>query len=148
MLLAVFLIALGKLSNSSLFKKSSTRHTYSFFSFKNYLDQTILAPALPVIASKFNALDQIAWIASSYFLTQTAFLLLYGQVLTVFDRKWTFLFAIGVFEIGSLICAIAPTVNALIFGRAFAGCGAAGIFVSVLSIMYVFSQISLLEFSS
>lgn len=34
------------------------------------LDQTILAPALPVIASKFNALEQIAWIASAYFLTQ------------------------------------------------------------------------------
>ena len=34
------------------------------------LDQTILSPALPVIASKFNALEQIAWIASAYFLTQ------------------------------------------------------------------------------
>lgn len=37
------------------------------------LDQTILAPALPVIASKFNALEQIAWIASAYFLTQVCF---------------------------------------------------------------------------
>lgn len=99
------------------------------------LDQTILAPALPVIASKFNALDQLAWIASAYFLTQTAFLLLYGQVLTVFDRKWTFLFAITIFEIGSLVCAVAHNVNILIFGRAFAGCGAAGIFVSCLSII-------------
>lgn len=35
------------------------------------LDQTILSPALPVIASKFNALEQIAWIASAYFLTQS-----------------------------------------------------------------------------
>ncbi|KAM0753699.1 MFS general substrate transporter, partial [Meredithblackwellia eburnea MCA 4105] len=99
------------------------------------LDQTILSPALPIIASKFQALDQIAWIASAYFLTQTAFLLLYGQVLTVFDRKWTFLAAITLFEIGSLICAVAPNVDVLIFGRAFAGCGAAGIFVSVLSII-------------
>lgn len=109
------------------------------------LDQTILAPALPVIASQvgrgkpspnqlslialssqYNALDQLAWIASAYFLTQTAFLLLYGQVLTVFDRKWTFIFAIAAFEVGSIICAAAPTVNVLIFGRAFAGVGAAG----------------------
>lgn len=30
------------------------------------LDQTILSPALPVIASNFNALDQIGWIASAY----------------------------------------------------------------------------------
>ncbi|BGP04230.1 hypothetical protein JCM10049v2_000028 [Rhodotorula toruloides] len=99
------------------------------------LDQTILAPALPVIASKFQALDQIAWIASAYFLTQTAFLLLYGQILTLFDRKWTFLFAILIFELGSLVCAVAKNVDVLIFGRAFAGCGAAGIFVSCLSII-------------
>lgn len=126
------------------------------------LDQTILAPALPVIASKFNALEQIAWIASAYFLTQvsllvstplesqipeadrevtcrsveqTALLLLYGQALTVFDRKWTYLSAIILFEIGSLICAVAKDVDVLIFGRAFAGLGAAGIFVSVLSII-------------
>ncbi|GJN91916.1 hypothetical protein Rhopal_004941-T1 [Rhodotorula paludigena] len=99
------------------------------------LDQTILAPALPVIASKFEALDQIAWIASAYFLTQTAFLLLYGQILTLFDRKLTFLAAILLFELGSLVCAVAKSVEVLIFGRAFAGVGAAGIFVSVLSII-------------
>ncbi|GAA5917435.1 hypothetical protein JCM6882_008662 [Rhodosporidiobolus microsporus] len=99
------------------------------------LDQTILAPALPVIASKFNALDQIAWIASAYFLTQCAFLLLYGQILTLFDRKWTFLFAILLFELGSLVCAVAKNVDILIFGRAFAGCGAAGIFTACLSII-------------
>ncbi|GAA5880175.1 hypothetical protein JCM8547_006579 [Rhodosporidiobolus lusitaniae] len=99
------------------------------------LDQTILAPALPVIASKFQALEQIAWIASAYFLTQCAFLLLYGQILTMFDRKWTFLVAILLFEIGSIICAVAKNVDILIFGRAFAGCGAAGIFIAVLSII-------------
>lgn len=99
------------------------------------LDQTILAPALPVIASKFNALEQLSWIASAYFLTQTAFLLLYGQILTLFDRRWTFIAAITVFEIGSLLCGAAPNVNVLIFARALAGCGAAGIFVSCLSII-------------
>lgn len=66
---------------------------------------------------------------------QTAFLLLYGQILTLFDRRWTFIAAIAIFEIGSLLCGAAPNVNVLIFARAFAGCGAAGIFVSVLSII-------------
>lgn len=99
------------------------------------LDQTILAPALPVIASRFNALSELSWIASAYFLTQCAFLLLYGQILTLFDRRMTFMCAIVTFEVGSIICAAAPTVNVLIFGRAFSGCGAAGIFVAVLSIV-------------
>jgi len=99
------------------------------------LDQTILAPALPVIASKFSALDNIAWIASAYFLTQSAVMLLYGQALTVFDRKWSYITAIALFEIGSLLCAVAPSVDVLILGRAVAGCGAGGIFVAVLSII-------------
>lgn len=82
------------------------------------LDQTILAPALPVIASKFNALEQISWIASAYFLTQTAFLLLYGQILTLFDQRWTYVVGIIIFEVGSLLCGAAPNVNVLIFARA------------------------------
>ena len=99
------------------------------------LDQTILAPALPIIASKFNALDQISWIASAYFLTQTAFLLMYGQILTLFDRRWTYIVAVVIFEIGSLLCGAAPNVDVLIFARALAGVGAGGIFVAVLSII-------------
>ena len=43
---------------------------------------------------------------------------------------------------GSLICAIAPNVDVLIFGRAFAGVGAAGLFVSVISII---SEVTRLE---
>ncbi|KIM88878.1 hypothetical protein PILCRDRAFT_243404 [Piloderma croceum F 1598] len=99
------------------------------------LDQTIIAPALPVIASRFDALDQISWIASAYFLTQTAFLLVYGTFLTIFDRKYVYMASVTWFEIGSLFCAVAPSVNFLIFGRAVAGIGGAGIFVSVLSII-------------
>jgi MFS family permease len=64
------------------------------------LDQTILAPAIPVIASQFQALDQLAWIASAYFLTQAALLLLYGQILSVFDGKIVYIMAISIFEVG------------------------------------------------
>lgn len=42
--------------------------------------------------------------------------------------KWSYLGAICIFELGSLICGIAPTSNALIVGRAIAGLGASGIF--------------------
>jgi hypothetical protein len=34
--------------------------------------------------------------------------------------------AVTIFEIGSLFCGVAPTVNFLIFGRAVAGMGGAG----------------------
>lgn len=39
-----------------------------------------------------------------------------------------FLVAIGIFEVGSLICGVAPSSLTLIVGRAIAGVGAAGVF--------------------
>lgn len=38
------------------------------------------------------------------------------------------MFAVGVFELGSLLCGVAPNMDVLILGRAVAGAGAAGIF--------------------
>jgi MFS family permease len=46
-----------------------------------------------------------------------------------------YLIAVFIFELGSLFCAIAKSVEFLIFGRAIAGVGAAGIFVSIFTII-------------
>lgn len=40
--------------------------------------------------------------------------------------------ALFIFELGSLVCALAPTSTALIVGRAVAGLGSAGIFSGAL----------------
>jgi hypothetical protein len=49
--------------------------------------------------------------------------------------KWGFLVAVAIFEIGSLICAVAPSSTALIIGRAIAGIGVAGIFSGAMVII-------------
>ncbi|KAH8924396.1 MFS general substrate transporter [Atractiella rhizophila] len=99
------------------------------------LDQTIIAPALPVIVSRFNALEEIGWTSFAYFLTQTSFMLIAGTILNIFDRKWAFIWAVFIFSLGSLFCAVAWNVEFLIFGRAVSGVGAAGIFVGCLSMI-------------
>ncbi|KAF7314643.1 Major facilitator transporter-like protein [Mycena kentingensis (nom. inval.)] len=106
------------------------------------LDQTILATALPRIASDFNNFSLQGWVATSFILAQTVFLLFYGQLLRIFAAKWTMIVAVFLFELGSLVCALAPNVDALIAGRAVSGLGAAGIFVSMLQII---SQVTRLE---
>nr|CRX79077.1 hypothetical protein ls5930a1_00117 [Leucosporidium scottii] len=63
------------------------------------LDQTILATALPRIASDFNAFRQQGWVSSSFILTQ-----------------YCLLSAITIFEVGSVICGSCNDVNVLIFG--------------------------------
>ncbi|KAG8757315.1 hypothetical protein FRC14_002163 [Serendipita sp. 396] len=106
------------------------------------LDQTIIATALPVIASKFNSLSELTWVVSVYFFTQTGLVLTFGQLLTIVDSKLLYLFVIATFEIGSLFCAVAWNMPFLIFGRAIAGVGAAGIFISILTII---SRVTRLE---
>ncbi|EEB89971.1 hypothetical protein MPER_11882 [Moniliophthora perniciosa FA553] len=91
------------------------------------LDQTIIATALPQIVSHFNALGDVTWVVTAYFLTQGGLILITGQVLKVFPKKTIFLLSITLFETGSLICALSHSMAQLIAGRAIAGCGAAGI---------------------
>lgn len=91
------------------------------------LDMTIIATAIPQITDEFNSLDQVAWYGSAFFLTVAAFQSTAGKAYKYFPLKWTFLLSIFVFEVGSLICGVAPSSTALIVGRAIAGLGAAGI---------------------
>jgi MFS family permease len=89
-----------------------------------------VSTAIPGIVSRFQSLDEVTWIPGAYFLTQAGLILTAGQLLTVFPPKYVYVCSIAIFEIGSLVCAVAPSMTALIIGRAVAGCGAAA---SVLS---------------
>lgn len=51
----------------------------------------------------------------------------WGKIYKYFPLKISFLLAVFIFELGSLICGVAPNSVALIVGRAIAGIGAAGI---------------------
>ncbi|KAF2191552.1 putative MFS transporter [Zopfia rhizophila CBS 207.26] len=91
------------------------------------LDNTILSAAIPKITDQFHALDDVGWYASSYLLTTCSFQLMWGKLFTFYPIKWTYLVALFIFELGSLICGVAPTSTALIIGRAIAGVGSSGV---------------------
>ncbi|KIW02704.1 uncharacterized protein PV09_06142 [Verruconis gallopava] len=91
------------------------------------LDQTIVATAIPKITDEFKGLDQVGWYASAYFMTFGGFQSTWGKIFKYFPLKITFLTSIILFEVGSLICGVAPNADTLIAGRAIAGLGAAGI---------------------
>lgn len=85
------------------------------------------AQAIPEITATFRSYDQIGWYGSAYFLTASAFQPLYGRVYMSFNVRWTFLAALAVFELGSIIGGVAPSSDVLILGRAIQGLGSAGI---------------------
>lgn len=99
------------------------------------LDNSIIATAIPKITDQFHSLDAVGWYGSAYLLTTAALQLLFGKFYSYLNIKWVFLSAIGIFELGSLICGVAPNSTALIIGRAIAGAGSAGILSGALIIL-------------
>ncbi|KAG5289492.1 MFS multidrug transporter [Histoplasma ohiense] len=91
------------------------------------VDLTIVASAMPFIASYFNKLDQLNWIVTAFTLTSTAFIPAFGQLADVFGRHFVLQLAMFLMLIGSVFCATAQTWGMLLFGRALQGMSSAGI---------------------
>jgi EmrB/QacA subfamily drug resistance transporter len=91
------------------------------------LDQTIVATALPTIGSDLNDFVNLSWVVTAYLLSSTAVTPLYGKLSDVLGRRVVLLFAIGVFMLGSLACALAPSMLALILARGLQGLGGGGL---------------------
>lgn len=98
-------------------------------------DNSIIATAIPKITDEFSSLNDVGWYGTSYLLATASLQLLFGKFYTFFSIKLVYISTIIVFEIGSLICAAAPTSKMLIMGRAIAGAGGAGIFSGALVIL-------------
>lgn len=92
-----------------------------------YHSLDLLSQAIPQITNDFNSTSSVGWYGSAYLLAACALQPTYGRIYTLFDIKWTFLQSLVFFELGSLVCAVAPNSPALIVGRAIAGWGSAGI---------------------
>lgn len=99
------------------------------------LDNTIIATAIPQITTVFNSLNDVGWYGSAYLLTTTSLQPSFGKIYTYFNIKWTYLTALVLFEVGSIICAAAVNSTMLIVGRAVAGCGAAALFSGAMTII-------------
>ncbi|THC99092.1 hypothetical protein EYZ11_001413 [Aspergillus tanneri] len=98
-------------------------------------DNTIITTAIPKITEQFNSLEDVGWYGSAYMLTTCVFTLSFGKLYTYYSTKLVFLIGLFIFEIGSLICGIAPNSVALIIGRAVAGMGAAGLYSGAILII-------------
>ncbi|KAI4721944.1 MFS general substrate transporter [Aureobasidium sp. EXF-10727] len=91
------------------------------------LDRTIIGTAVPAISNQFGSFGDIAWYESGFLLPLCALQLSFGLVYTYYSSKWVLIILVSIFEIGSIVCATAPTSHALIVGRVIQGIGGAGI---------------------
>lgn len=87
------------------------------------LDQTIVSTILTQVGSKFNAFEKIGWLTSGFLLPMACLLPSYGKISIAFGRKNTVMVGIVIFEIGSLVLALAQNMDMLIGGRVISGVG-------------------------
>lgn len=59
----------------------------------------------------------------------------WGKIYTYYNLKITFLVSVFTFELGSLVCGVAPNTIGFIFGRAIAGLGGAGMSTGAFTII-------------
>jgi EmrB/QacA subfamily drug resistance transporter len=95
--------------------------------FMGSLDQTILATALPTIGRDFDDVHNLPWLITAYLLASTAIIPLYGKIADIHGRRFTLRIAILTYMAGSLVCALAPNMLVLIFGRVLHGLGGGGL---------------------
>lgn len=93
------------------------------------------ATALPKITTEFDSFNDIALYQSAYGIGQMIAQPTVGKLYTYFNTKWLFVISLLAFEVGSIICAAAPTSIALILGRVVAGVGFAGLYSGALLII-------------
>lgn len=91
-----------------------------------YLDYTIVATALPQIASDLRGFDRMDWVITVFLLTSTLSMPLYGKFSDIYGRKPAFLISLGLFMTASTTCGIADTMMELTAYRGLQGLGAGG----------------------
>jgi MFS family permease len=95
--------------------------------FLSALEQTIVAPALPAIGAHLGDIGNLSWVAGAYLLGATAATPLFGKLSDIHGRRSMLLAGVIIFIAGSVACALAPTMVALIAARALQGIGGGSI---------------------
>ena len=90
-------------------------------------DQTIVATALPAMASDLGDVERVSWVVVSYLIANTIAAPVYGRLGDSYGRRRMILTALAIFIIGSLLCALAPNIEILTATRVLQGFGGGGL---------------------
>ncbi|MEN3308783.1 MAG: hypothetical protein V7603_4985, partial [Micromonosporaceae bacterium] len=90
------------------------------------LDTTIANVALPSIQKALHApVSGLQWVVDAYTVVIACLLMFAGSVADRFGRRRVFQVGLGLFSLGSLLCGLAPSLEALVGFRALQAVGGA-----------------------
>ena len=88
------------------------------------LDVTAVNVALPSIARDLDAgVSGLQWTVDAYTVVLASLLMLSGSIADRFGRKRVFILGLSVFSTASLLCSVAPTIEALVAFRVLQAVG-------------------------
>jgi EmrB/QacA subfamily drug resistance transporter len=94
--------------------------------FMALIDITIVNITIPTLQQDLDAdVDSVSWVLNAYNIMFAVLLVSMGRLADQFGRKRFFVTGMTIFTLGSLLCALAPTIQALIAFRVVQAVGAA-----------------------
>jgi EmrB/QacA subfamily drug resistance transporter len=103
--------------------------------FLGALDQTIVGPALPTIATDLAGNDLYVWAITIYLLTSTISVPFWGKLSDLYGRKPMFMAGIVIFLVGSALSGLSQNMGMLILFRGIQGIGAGALFPVALAVI-------------
>lgn len=102
----------------------------------SFIDGSVLNVALPAVGRSFGAdTAQVQWVINAYMLPLSALLLLGGAAGDAYGRRRLLLAGTLLFVAASVLCALAPSLDWFLAGRASQGLGAAMLLPNSLAIL-------------
>ncbi len=103
--------------------------------FLGAMESTVVATAMPTIVARLGGLEVYSWVFSSYLLTSTVTVPLWGKLSDLYGRRSFYLVGIGMFLVGSVACGFSRTMTQLILFRGLQGLGAGAVLPLGLTII-------------
>src|SRR6185436_9240302 len=92
------------------------------------IDSTIVSTSMPTIVAKLGGLELYSWVFAIYMLTSALTTPIFGKLADLFSKRRLMLIGIGIFLLGSLLCGVAQSMEAMIVFRAVQGLGGGAIY--------------------
>jgi EmrB/QacA subfamily drug resistance transporter len=91
------------------------------------IEGTIVATAMPSIASRLGGFSLYSWVFSSYLLMQAVTTPIFGKLADLFGRKPVFIVGVLIFLVGATLCGFAQSMGMLVAFRFLQGIGAGAV---------------------
>ncbi len=104
-------------------------------SFLGGLEATVVGTAMPTIVADLGGLHFYSWVFSAYMLATAVCMPLFGKFSDLLGKKRMFIWAAGIFLLGSGLSGLSGAMWQLVFFRTIQGIGAGGVGIVSMAII-------------